>query len=97
MRVPVGGPSQAPVIPQTAIRPSEKGFLAFVVEDGKARERVLTLGLRTSEGLVEVRGGLKAGEELVIRGAEALRDGLPVAVSPAGAAPAAAPRAEARG
>ncbi len=31
----------APVIPQTAIRPSERGFLAFVVEDGVARERVL--------------------------------------------------------
>ena len=97
VKVPVGGPSQAPVIPQTAIRPSEKGFLAFVVEDGKARERVLTLGLRTAEGLVEVRGGLKAGEQLVVRGAEALRDGLPVAVSPAGDAPASAPRPEARG
>lgn len=95
--VPVGGIAESPVIPQTAIRPSEKGFLAFVVEDGKARERVLTLGLRTTEGLVEVRGGLKAGEELVIRGAEALRDGLPVKVSAPGAAPAAASRPEARG
>lgn len=95
--VPVGGIAQSPVIPQTAIRPSEKGFLAFVVEDGKARERVLTLGLRTTEGLVEVRGGLKAGEELVIRGAEALRDGLPVRVSAAGAEPTAPSRPEARG
>ena len=95
--VPVGGIAQSPVIPQTAIRPSEKGFLAFVVEDGKARERVLTLGLRTTEGLVEVRGGLKAGEELVIRGAEALRDGLPVRVSASGAAPVAPSRPEARG
>jgi RND family efflux transporter MFP subunit len=95
--VPVGGISESPVIPQTAIRPSEKGFLAFVVEDGKARERVLTLGLRTTEGLVEVRGGLKAGEELVIRGAEALRDGLPVNVSAPGAGPAAPSRPEARG
>lgn len=95
--VPVGGIAESPVIPQTAIRPSEKGFLAFVVEDGKARERVLTLGLRTTEGLVEVRGGLKAGEELVIRGAEALRDGLPVRVSAPGAGPAASSRPEARG
>ncbi len=95
--VPVGGIAQSPVIPQTSIRPSEKGFLAFVVEDGKARERVLSLGLRTSEGLVEVRGGLAAGEELVIRGAEALRDGLPVRVSAPGAAPTAASRPEARG
>lgn len=97
--VPVGGNAHAPVIPQTAIRPSEKGFLAFVVEDGKARERVLTLGLRTTEGLVEVRAGLKAGEQLVIRGAEALRDGLPVKVSGPGSAPGPADpsRPEARG
>jgi len=95
--VPVGGIAESPVIPQTAIRPSEKGFLAFVVEDGKARERVLTLGLRTTEGLVEVRGGLKTGEELVIRGAEALRDGLPVKVSAPGATPTAPSRPEARG
>lgn len=97
VRVPVGGPSEAPVIPQTAIRPSEKGFLAFVVDGDKARERVLTLGLRTAEGLVEVRAGLKPGEQLVVRGAEALRDGLPVKVSPAGEAPAPPKRPEARG
>lgn len=88
--VPVGGTAHAPVIPQTAIRPSERGFLAFVVEGDKARERLLTLGLRTAEGLVEVKAGLKAGEQLVIRGAEPLRDGLPVKVSTPGSAPAAA-------
>lgn len=76
--VPVGERAEAPVIPQTAVRPSERGFLAFVVEDGLAKERVLTLGLRTSDGLVEVRSGLQAGEQLVVRGAEALREGFKV-------------------
>lgn len=79
--VPVGESAAAPVIPQTAVRPSERGFLAFVVEDGLARERVLTLGLRTADGLVEVRSGLTAGEQLVVRGAEALRDGFTVKVA----------------
>ena len=69
------------MIPQTAVRPSERGFLAFVVEDGKAVERVLTLGLRTAGGLVEVRSGLAAGESLVVRGAEALRAGAAVRVA----------------
>ena len=97
VKVPVGGSSEAPVIPQTAIRPSEKGFLAFVVEGEKARERLLTLGLRTAEGLVEVRAGLKPGEKLVVRGAEALRDGVPVKVgAPAPTSPTPS-RAEARG
>jgi multidrug efflux pump subunit AcrA (membrane-fusion protein) len=68
------------VIPQTAIRPTDRGFLAFVVEDEVARERVLELGLRTADGRVEVRSGLAAGESLVVRGAEALRDGAKVAI-----------------
>jgi multidrug efflux system membrane fusion protein len=76
--VPVGTTRGAPVIPQTAVRPSERGFLAFVVEDGKARERVVELGLRTADGRVEVRQGLKPGERLVVRGAEALKDGVGV-------------------
>ncbi len=57
------------------MRPSERGFLAYVVEDDKAHERVLELGLRTADGMVEVREGLKPGERLVVRGAEALKDG----------------------
>jgi multidrug efflux system membrane fusion protein len=79
--VPVGGSKDATVIPQTSVRPSERGFLAFVVEDDAARERILTLGLRTPEGLVEVKSGLAPGERLVVRGAEALTDGAKVKVS----------------
>lgn len=83
--VPVGGSADAPVVPQVAVRPSEKGFLAFVVEKDQARERVVELGLRTLDGFVEVRSGIRVGEELVVRGAEALREG--VAVKRAGEPP----------
>ena len=80
--VPIGDRKNAPVIPQTAIRPSERGFLAFVVEPGGiARQRILTLGMRTADGQVEVRDGIQPGETLVIRGAEALRDGAKVKVT----------------
>lgn len=79
--VPVETRGGSPVVPQTAVRPSERGFLAFVVEGDKARERVLELGMRTADGLVEVLGGVKAGETLVVRGAEALRDGAAVRVA----------------
>jgi multidrug efflux system membrane fusion protein len=81
--VPVGSAALSPVIPQTAIRPSERGFLAFVVEDGKARERVLELGLRTADGRVEVRSGVEPGETLVVRGAEPLTEGAPVSAAEA--------------
>jgi len=76
--VPVSSERRAPVIPQTAIRPSDRGFLAYVVENGKAVERILSLGMRTAEGQVEVLSGLTPGETLVIRGGEALRTGAPV-------------------
>jgi len=78
--IPIGSSLAATVIPQTAIRPSERGFLAFVVSGNKAQERILTLGMRTADGQVEVRSGVTAGEQLVIRGAEALRDGADVKV-----------------
>ena len=86
--IPIGGNDRANVIPLTAIRPSERGFLAFVVEDGKARERVVSLGLRTADGFVEVRSGLAPGENVVVRGGEALRDGAGVSVKKAPASPA---------
>lgn len=92
--VPVGE-AKAPVIPQTAVRPSEKGFLAFVVADGVARSRVLALGMRTEDGRVEVREGLAAGELLVVRGAEALRDGAPVRLDQEGSPSPRAPGDEA--
>jgi multidrug efflux system membrane fusion protein len=78
--VPVSGAREAPVVPQTAVRPSERGFLAYVVEDNMAVEHVVTLGMRTAEGLVEVTSGLKPGEMLVVRGGEALRNGVPIRI-----------------
>jgi multidrug efflux system membrane fusion protein len=77
--VPIGG-APAPVIAETAVRPSERGFLAFVVEGEVARERVVELGLRTSDGKVEVKKGVVGGDVLVVRGAEALRDGAPIKI-----------------
>ena len=79
--IAVGGKREAPVIPQTAIRPSENGFLAYTIEGGLAKQRILTLGMRTADGQVEVRDGLRPGETLVVRGAEALRDGVKVKVT----------------
>lgn len=74
--VPVSSERTAPVIPQTSIRPSDRGFIAYVVEEGIAKERILSLGMRTAEGQVEVVNGLKAGEKIVVRGSEALSDGV---------------------
>lgn len=77
----IGGGGRAPVVPETAVRPSERGFIAYVVEGPVVHERVLTLGMHTADGHVEVRSGLREGESLVVRGAEALKDGAKVKVS----------------
>ncbi|MBU1707821.1 efflux RND transporter periplasmic adaptor subunit [bacterium] len=77
----LGESAELPLIPQTSIRPSERGFLAFVVDDSIAYERVLTLGMRSLNGLVEVRNGVRDGEKIVVRGAEALYDGAPVHIA----------------
>jgi multidrug efflux system membrane fusion protein len=92
--VPVGVNEAALAVPETAIRPSERGFITFVVEGGVAHERIVELGLRTPNGLVEVVKGLRVGESLVVRGGEALREGAKVRVG--GARPGAPiPRASA--
>jgi len=87
--VPVSSAGEAPVVPIAAVRPSERGFLAYVVEGDKAVERILTLGMRSADGRVEVLSGLKGGETLVVRGAEALSNGVPVRVGAAAGTPAA--------
>jgi membrane fusion protein, multidrug efflux system len=95
--VPVGSNKNAPTVPESAVRPSENGFLVYVVKDNKAFQRVIEIGLRTEEqseddekkegkkeGRIEVLSGLEIGEVVVTRGAEALREGAEVAVSGAG-------------
>jgi multidrug efflux system membrane fusion protein len=67
------------VVPQTAVLPTERGFVAFVVGAGDtAEERRVRLGLYTRDGGVEVLEGLEAGEPLVVRGASLLKNGMPV-------------------
>jgi multidrug efflux system membrane fusion protein len=72
------------VVPAAAIRPSERGFLAYVVrgkeDDERAEERVLSLGLRTADGQVEIRKGLTPGERLIVLGAEGLSDDARITV-----------------
>jgi RND family efflux transporter MFP subunit len=89
IRFPLRSNPNACVVPEEAVRASERGMIAFVPvqqssEDGQqewvARARTLVLGFR-AEGWVEVRQGLNSGDWLVRRGAEALEDGTPIRFS----------------
>jgi membrane fusion protein, multidrug efflux system len=79
----LGSTRESPMIPRAAARATDHGYVAYVVEGDVAHEHVLTLGMSTKEGWIEVRSGLVAGDKLVVLGAEALSEGAKVKASPA--------------
>lgn len=81
VRVVVTTKQDAVVIPQVAVRPSEQGLIAYVVEGDIAKRRIVKPGMRTADGRLEVLEGLQVGEELVVRGGDALREGATVRVA----------------
>ncbi|HEY4180312.1 MAG TPA: efflux RND transporter periplasmic adaptor subunit [Kofleriaceae bacterium] len=81
VNVPIGEARPGIVVPSLAVSPSEKGNIVWIVDDkNQAHERVVSLGMRTPDGGVELRTGVKIGEVMVIRGIEPLSDGAPVSV-----------------
>src|SRR5437762_11118344 len=68
---------QAVVVPEDAVVPAEGSSFGWVVADGKADRRQVTLGVRTP-GVVEVMDGVKSGEQVVTGGLELLAPGAPV-------------------
>jgi membrane fusion protein (multidrug efflux system) len=68
------------VIPEDAILSLQGANVVWVVADGKAVRREVTLGVRTP-GLVEVLDGVSVGEQVVVGGAERLGPGAPVSAT----------------
>jgi multidrug efflux system membrane fusion protein len=73
---------KAIVVPDSAILPTERGFVAFVVKNAKAVQRVVRPGLFVREGAVEILEGLAPGETLVVTGTSALSEGSEVLARP---------------
>jgi membrane fusion protein, multidrug efflux system len=70
-----------PVVPQAALITDQQGPYVFIVTDGKAEIRRLTLGAeRGPDNIVE--SGLTGGEQVVVQGMQTLRAGVPVIASP---------------
>jgi membrane fusion protein (multidrug efflux system) len=69
------------VIPEDAIQPLRTANVAWVIDKGKASRRVVQLGVR-SQGYVEVRSGVSAGEVVVVGGLERMGEGMPLAGKP---------------
>lgn len=68
----------AVVVPEDAILPLQGADYVWVVQDGQATRRQVSLGVRTT-GFVEIRSGVEVGEQVVVGGLERLREGAPVA------------------
>lgn len=81
--------ADALVIPRTALLEDGGTPAVFSVKDGKAVRAELKLGYVDGEW-VEVRGGLRAGDPVVVAGKSALREGSAVQLIGDKAAPAAA-------
>jgi membrane fusion protein, multidrug efflux system len=67
----------ATVIPEDAVSPSQGLMLVWVIENGKAARREVTLGVRTP-GYVEILAGVDPGDQVVVGGAERLSTGADV-------------------
>lgn len=64
------------VVPLTSILPTEHGFVAFIIKDGKAVRRQVETGLHVADRSVEILSGVAEGEVIVIDGANSLQDGV---------------------
>jgi membrane fusion protein (multidrug efflux system) len=73
--------ANAVVIPEDAVQPLRTANIAWVVDKGKASRRVVQLGVR-SQGFVEVKSGVSAGELVVVGGLERMGEGMPLAGKP---------------
>jgi membrane fusion protein (multidrug efflux system) len=83
VRVVVEGktPEEKPLVPQAALITDQQGTYVFIVVDGKAEIRRLTLGAERGGDTI-VENGLTGGEQVVIQGLQALRPGVAVLASP---------------
>lgn len=67
------------LVPKSAIVQEGGDSVAYVVADGKAQRRKVTLGVDAGDRL-QVTQGLSEGEQIVVSGLAGLRDGVPVVI-----------------
>ena len=70
---------EAIVVPEEAVLALQGVTVVWVIKDGKATRRPVTLGVR-SPGFVEVLDGVDAGDQVVVGGIEKMSEGAAVTV-----------------
>jgi len=79
VRIATGKKDNVLVIPRKAILYKQGKTYVFILKDGLAGQREITLGL-TEEDLAEVASGIAEGDVIISVGVENLKDGQPVTV-----------------
>ena len=67
--------------PKEALIPMEEQYLVYKIDSGKAKRTIIDVGI-IGDTFFEIKKGLILGEEVVVRGATGLRNGMVVKVVP---------------
>jgi membrane fusion protein (multidrug efflux system) len=73
VQLPIGT-DQKPIVPKSAIVPTDGGTTVFVIVDKRVEQRAIQTGVAVNDGIV-VRDGLKKGERVVVNPPPDLKDG----------------------
>ena len=65
-------------VPSAALKREGRTRGVWVLDDGRARFRAVTVGAETLDGLSQVTSGLKAGEAVIVHSSQPLAEGLRV-------------------
>ncbi len=79
-----GTPEEKVVVPQGALIADQGGVYVFVVEDGRAVVRRVSVASGGSGGEAVIESGLSGGERVIVEGLQRVRPGIPVLSVPAG-------------
>ena len=80
VEVVLGVDAQALVVPSAAVLIGQKGAFVFIISEGHAALRQVTVARSTAE-LAVISSGLTAGDDVVVKGQMALTDGAEVKLS----------------
>jgi RND family efflux transporter MFP subunit len=78
---PIGTTRPGIVVPAVAVQPTDQGNVIYVVDSSNlAHRRVVTTGMHTSDGGVELTNNVKPGDLLVVNGTDPLSEGATVTI-----------------
>ena len=78
LQIPTKSPQDLVTIPQDALVPLNGGYVVFVAKEGRAEQRIVTLGGTVQDKIVILKG-IVAGEAVITKGNEILSDGREIA------------------